>query len=131
VPLVLIPLARNLAAAREALSGLPTVPRKLETAEHAVARLRVNYTSTAWKLVYNLACDSGFDGLTVVEREEGGKPAVSDSVKQVLKRRPVSAPKTKARKPKSSRPAGAEGNKGDSSSLSSAPVSGNKSDPFV
>jgi hypothetical protein len=82
-------------------------------------------------LVYNLACDSGFDGLTVVKREEGSEPAVSNSVKQVLKWRPVSAPKTKARKPKSSRPAGAEGNEGDSSSLSSAPVSGDESDPFV
>jgi hypothetical protein len=126
-----MPLARNLAAAREALSGLPTVPRKLETAEYAVARLRVNYASTVWKLVCDLACDGGFDGLTVVECEEGGEPAVSDSVKQVLKRRPVSAPKTKARKLKSSRPAGAEGNEGNSSSLSSAPVSGDKSDPFV
>uniref|UniRef100_A0A8H7K176 Uncharacterized protein n=1 Tax=Bionectria ochroleuca TaxID=29856 RepID=A0A8H7K176_BIOOC len=131
VPLVLMPLARNLAAAREVLSGLPPVTGKLEIAEHAAARLRVNHASTAWKLVCDLACDGGFDGLTVVEREEGGEPAVSDSVKQVLKRRPVSAPKTKARKPKSSRAAGAKGNEGDSSSLSSAPSSDDESDPFL
>uniref|UniRef100_A0A8H7MYT2 Uncharacterized protein n=1 Tax=Bionectria ochroleuca TaxID=29856 RepID=A0A8H7MYT2_BIOOC len=120
VPLVLMPLARNLAAAREVLSGLPPVTGKLETAEHTAARLRVNHASTA-----------GFDGLTVVEHEEGGEPAISDSVKQVLKRRPVSAPKTKARKPKSSRAAGAKGNEGDSSSLSSAPSSDDESDPFL